>query len=71
MTASRVLDKDQIADVVRRIFYRYDVKKSEHFMMGDDPDDPVMFPEDRIGVRMQPRREARADTREPDFKYPT
>ena len=39
-------------------------------MMGDHPNDLASFPEDRISVRLQPRREARADTREPDFKYP-
>ena len=38
--------------------------------MGDHPDNLTSFPEDRISVLLQPRREARADTREPDFKYP-
>ena len=39
-------------------------------MMGDHPDDVAPFPEDRISVCLQPRREVRANTREPDFKYP-
>ena len=38
-------------------------------MMGDHPDNPTSFHEDRISVCVQPQREARTDMRDPNFKY--
>ena len=65
--------RPELIQLIEEVLHTNSTKPSSSHpgrMMGDHPDDPTLFLEDRISVRLQPRREARADTREPNFKYP-